>query len=960
VSALIQRSFVGGEISPSLYARVDNSKYAWGVRTLRNFLIRRHGGVDNRPGTGFGAEVKDSTKKVRMVPFVFSTSQAYCLEFGDLYMRVHKNGIQLTEVTKAITGISNANPCVVTAVAHGFSNGDEVSVSGLLLGGPAFNLPLFLNNRNFKVANVTANTFSLKYMDGTDVNSTTWDSWSAPVAGSVARVYTLVTPYASADLSTLKFTQSADVITLTHPSYPVQQLSRTGDTAWTLAAFTADPSIAPPTGLSSSALGAGTHTLRYTATAVSKTGEESLPMTSNVAGNTITAITQAAPPVVTFAGAGVPANGDLIYIDSVVGMTQLNKRRFVIDNVVGATFELVGEDATSYGAYVSGGSIYYCSVKQSAVVDATLAAPSTLTITGRSAGAMSYNIYKQVDGGSWGLLGITSSYQFTDIGQATDKTLGPPVGQSKFTNVGDYPSTVAYYQQRQIFAASNNHPETIDGSRIGHFKNFTTTFPLQATDAISWQMAGEQVNRVKHLLSLGKLLVFTDTGEWAVNGDASGVLMPGQINPQQYSYNGSSDLRPMKIGGDVLYVQARGSVVRDFGFVNEVQGYRGNDLTVFSAHLFDGFTLVDWAYQQIPHSIVWAVRSDGVLLGLTYLKEHSIWGWHRHDTDGFVENVCVIPEGSIDAIYLVVRRTINGRAVRYVERMKDRRISNIVDSVFMDASLSYDGRNTTSSTIAIQGGTDWLSTETLNLYCFPYALFSTTDVGKQFFINLLDASGNQVDQIRFTVTGYTNANQVSGNANKTVPTGLRNVSVTSWSKAVSSVSGLWHLEGKSVSAFGDGFVISNPNNPSYTVLTVTNGQLTLDKPYSVVSVGLPYLSDIETLDIDTSGGETLANKKQIVQKVTLEVESSRGILAGPKPPSNDAVDPFENLYEFKLRTFEAFDQPTALITDKVDVVIQGQYSRGGRVFIRQSDPVPLSVLAVVPEGMFPIRQGAGG
>src|SRR4030065_2862132 len=118
-----QLSFSGGEVSPSLWARVDQVKYATGLRACRNFIVQRHGGVANRPGTGFVAEVKDSTKTVRLVPFSYSTAQTYVLEFGDQYMRVHKAGAQLTETAKTITGATQADPCVITAPAHGHSNG---------------------------------------------------------------------------------------------------------------------------------------------------------------------------------------------------------------------------------------------------------------------------------------------------------------------------------------------------------------------------------------------------------------------------------------------------------------------------------------------------------------------------------------------------------------------------------------------------------------------------------------------------------------------------------------------------------------------------------------------------------------------------------------------------------------------------------------------------------------------
>jgi hypothetical protein len=196
---------------------------------------------------------------------------------------------------------------------------------------------------------------------------------------------------------------------------------------------------------------------------------------------------------------------------------------------------------------------------------------------------------------------------------------------------------------------------------------------------------------------------------------------------------------------------------------------------------------------------------------------------------------------------------------------------------------------------------------------------------------------------------------VTGKPHKTVPVAMRTVAIAVWTRAVDEISGLWHLEAKNVSVFGDGFVVANPNNAAYTIRTVTNGTVALDKPYGVIHGGLPYLCDLETLDIDFVQGETTADKKQLISKLTIFVEDSRGIWTGPKPPSDDAVNPLENLTELKIRSDESVDDPVALQTGTVDVNFRGNWSRGGRVFVRQVDPVPLSVLAVAPAGYIPVR-----
>jgi len=315
-----------------------------------------------------------------------------------------------------------------------------------------------------------------------------------------------------------------------------------------------------------------------------------------------------------------------------------------------------------------------------------------------------------------------------------------------------------------------------------------------------------------------------------------------------------------------------------------------------------------------------------------------------------VENVTVVPEGTEDALYLVVRRTINSVSRRYVERMATRRVDDIIDSIFMDSVLSYDGRNATPShTMTLSGGTTWGPFETLTLTSST-AFFTVGDVG-----NAIHLTGSDGTEIRCTITAYSSTTVVSVQPHKTVPVGMRSVAISVWARAVDVVSGLSHLEGEDVSVFADGFVVANPNNAQYVTVTVNAGTAVLDRPYAVIHVGMPYLSDMETLDVDTAQGETIVDKRKLVTKVTAFVDESRGLWVGGKPPSDDDTDPLEDLTELKIREDETTDEPVKLATGTVDVNISGEWNSNGRVFIRQVDPVPLAVLSVAPAGLFPFR-----
>ena len=245
-------NFTGGELSPRLDGRNDLSKYPTGCKTLENFIVFPHGSAARRSGTQFVAEVKDSSAKTRLIPFEFSTTQTYMLEFGNQYIRFYKDNGQILESDVTISGATQANPVVVTATGHSYSNGDEISISGVV--GMTE-----LNNKRYLVANKTTNTFEITDVDGTNINGT---GFTAYTSGGVAnRVYEISTPYLTAELFDLKFAQSADVMYITHPNHEVEKLSRTGHTSWTLADvdFTDGPYL--DDNITTTTLNPGSHTV---------------------------------------------------------------------------------------------------------------------------------------------------------------------------------------------------------------------------------------------------------------------------------------------------------------------------------------------------------------------------------------------------------------------------------------------------------------------------------------------------------------------------------------------------------------------------------------------------------------------------------------------------------------------------------------------------------------------------
>ena len=245
-------NFTGGELSPRLDGRNDLAKYPTGLKTLENFVVFPHGSAARRSGTDFVAEVKDSSAKTRLIPFEFSTTQTYMMEFGNQYIRFYKDNGQILESNVTISGATQANPVVITATGHSYSNGDEISITGVV--GMTE-----LNNKRYLVANKTTNTFEITNVDGTNINGT---GFTAYASGGVAnRVYEIATPYLTAELFDIKFAQSADVMYITHPNHEVEKLSRSGHTSWTLTDvdFTDGPYL--DENITTTTLNPGSHTV---------------------------------------------------------------------------------------------------------------------------------------------------------------------------------------------------------------------------------------------------------------------------------------------------------------------------------------------------------------------------------------------------------------------------------------------------------------------------------------------------------------------------------------------------------------------------------------------------------------------------------------------------------------------------------------------------------------------------
>lgn len=753
------RAFVGGELTPEFYGQIADAKFQTGLAKCRNFRILPHGPAQNRAGFEFVREVKDSTKRTRLMPFTYSTTQTMVLEVGNNYFRFHTQGATL-----------------------------------LSAGVP----------------------------------------------------YEVASTYAEANLFGLRYVQSADVFTLVSTLYPPAELRRAGALSWSLANIAFATTLAAPTALTAVPILGTTpgtaKTHRYAIASVASNNIDESLISSEVLTSgyqTITAVTQAAVGVLTFAAAHKFVVGDHIDIANVLGMTELNGTDYAVGGVpTTSTMTLtkngVPVNTSGFTAYTSGGDVQLHGVKNNLF---DTGASNTLGWTAATS-ALRYNVYKYSNG-LWGYLGQASGTTFVDDNITPDISKTPPEANNPFAAPGDYPGAVTYFEQRRCFAGTINKPQNLWLTRSGTESNLTYSIPQRDADSIGFRVVAREANTVRHLVPLRNLVALTSSAEWQVTSQNTDALTPTSISVKPQSFVGTDEAQPVIVNNNVIYAAARGGHAREMAYSWQGGGYVTGDLSLRAPHLFDGLSIVDIAFSKSPYPIIWMVSSSGILLGLTYVPEQQVGAWHWHDTDGLFESVCVVAEGAEDVLYAIVRRTIGGVQKRYVERMRPRPFATQADCFFVDSGLTYRGA------------------------------------------------------------------------------------------AATVISGLGHLEGKTVSILADGAV--------HRQLVVTGGAITLDYASTKVQVGLPIVADLQTLPLALELPGFGQGVRKNINKVFLRVNQSSGIFSGPD---------FSSLVEAKIRTTEPYGSPPLLQTREIEVVNKAAWTDGGQVCIRQADPLPLTIVSL--------------
>jgi hypothetical protein len=649
----VQTNFTSGEISPRLKGRVDLTKYFNGAQQLKNFIVKPQGGIFARPGTIFCCEVKDSSKTTILIEFEYSDIQSFIIEAGAGYMRFIKDHERL-----------------------------EVA--------------------------------------------------SVPVEVS--------TPYTEDELPYLRFAQSADVLYIAHPAHPTMQLSRLSDTNWSLDAYeNEDGPYLPQNATDNTMLVSGVVDRANLANSVAE-------FAGGDVGNFVE-FNQLGVPVIAEVIANIDANNNTVRpIENIIAPVDSTAVVTEAAGVVTSTVAIFSND--NVGSYIKvTGNWYlisgYTDTTHVSVGSALsmVATTGDLILSGRSIIAdvlASENTFVASDVGRhmrfnfsteqvWGIIetyinakAITISLDRNVPVKQSDPSTLRDDGKTALWRLGawsastGYPSTVAFHEERLVFAATPYQPQTFWMSVSGEYSNHAPTNNQSAVldnSAINGTIASGRVNAIKWLNSGPTLIIGTFGAEWQVRASNQGTaITPTNISVVQHTTYGSGNISPIRIGSAVVFIQRNGRKVRELQYDYQSDSLQAKDMTIVNEQIIrKGGKTTSMAYQQEPNSIVWVALTDGTLAGMTYVKDQEVYAWHNHQIGGTYNNgqaqvrsVAVISnlDGNEDELYMIVRRTINGITRQYIEYLSsevDPTDENDKDNLdFVDCAIPYSGASVSS------------------------------------------------------------------------------------------------------------------------------------------------------------------------------------------------------------------------------------------------------------------------
>lgn len=818
----IQTCFNAGELSPLMAGRVDFQKYVNGCKTLQNFIPTVQGPAFNRPGLHFVAASQNPNSQTLLIPFVFSESLAFVLEFGNGYIAF-------------------------------FTQHGQLEVGG------------------------------------------------SP--------YTIASPYIFTDLfnadgtQSLSFAQSGDVIYIANRNHPPQKLIRLSNTSWTIGPvpFTNGP-FAP----------------------ITPNGSVEVGVSGSGGGGTFTLTASAA----TFAATDV---GSLFYIqDSPTASSQYNQWTAGVS--VGSTGQWWQAGLNNYQNTTTGttGSIE----------------PTTTQFEGLQNDGSPGVTWRYANSGT-SILEITGYTSPTSVTATTAVGTYISLGQlqssggsvlwakAAWSPVNGYPTVVTFFRDRLVWAQGTQ----LFFSVAADFENMATEDAGIVSDdmAIIINIASDRYDQIVWMASVDVLLVGTVGSEYAVaEANTSQAFGPTNVQAKQQTGNGGRTIPPIIFSSSTLFVQRAGRQLREIRYSFATNNYQSIDLTVISEHITRG-QIVDMDFQQQPNYIVWCVLATGQLVGLVYCREQDTVGWHEHVIGGAGSEVQAVaciptPDGTADELWCIVAITINGSPQRYICYLDQGYLAGqpLSSAFYLDLASSISGVNVGATTLTLTDPSgNWNYPDVVTVTASA-AYFASSNVGSQ--VQLTDASGNS---ILINITGFTSATVVTGVAQGPIPVDLRNAATTNWKFLYSQISGLQYLAGQTVQVLGDGA----PQPPQ---AVPTSGIINLQYPASVITVGLPYTSTL-TSERFSGGGQTGPGQGMLkrISHCTFRLYNTLGGQYG-----NDG-GPYDTI-QYRS-SFDDMNQPPPLFTGDFKVEWNNGTDFDGYVSIQQTQPLPMTVVALMPQ-----------
>lgn len=624
-----QTNFWGGEFTPALYARTDLQRYTQGASCLTNFIVLPQGGASRRAGTNFIYETKDSTKKARLLPFVFNQDQAYCIEAGVGYFRFYTD--------RAILRNASVNPALSMTLSA------LVGFNITLTAGAAFftdtatdkgRTITFASGGRLTIESVSSTTVATgrvltNFVDLVAASG----NWT--VTGTVVEV---ATPYTEADLFQLRFRQSADTMYVVHPNYAPRKLVRSSATVFSFNIINFDPpasvqsGISPATNLTLSATSGNGITV--TASGSTWLAADADRLVTGSGGRmvlrTITSATVATADVLDpFPSTALLSPAWILQGSPNADLTVTKK------DPVGAkttlTLSREGWRATDVGAFarVSGGQVKITQINSTTVAEGV----------------------------------IQSALAALNVNPAFSWTLEFAAWSAGF----GFPNVVDLYEQRAWYAGTARDPLTVWGSRVGDFENFAAG---SADDAsVRHLLVSGEVNIIRWMRGVGSLNIGTIGAEHRFTGGTDKPITPLNVLAKSEGNVGCDfDVDALRLGGSVIFPQRGGRKLNEYSPDETIDRWTSKDITVVSEHLFRvRMRQIDRA--SSPDSFILAVMADGSLNVCTFVPSERIAAWAPQTTQGLFESTCVIPNdcGDGDEVWTLVNRTIQGSTKRYVE-----------------------------------------------------------------------------------------------------------------------------------------------------------------------------------------------------------------------------------------------------------------------------------------------------